>query len=115
MTIFKKSSITENVAKQFDMEPKCHSKHNADRTMFNENEESNITKPSELKRSSKQTTDDQEMHVVSYEIDSSSKVNTKAAATSKVVSDKPHTWHWRIKEPPKRDAEFKGDRFSKPP
>ena len=35
--------------------------------------------------------DDQEMHAVSSEIDYSSKVNNKAAATSKVVSDKLHT------------------------
>lgn len=59
--------------------------------------------------------DDQEIHAVSSEIDSSSKVNTKAAATSEVVSNKLHTWRWRIKELPKRDTGFKGDIFSKPP
>ena len=62
------------------MTPKRRSKHNADGTMSSENEESNITKPSELKHCCKQTTvepmdnDDQEMHAVSSEIDSSSKV-----------------------------------------
>ena len=79
------------------MEPKRCSKHNADQTMRNENEESNITKPSELKHYCKQTTaqpmnnDDEEMLAVSSEIESSSKVNPKAAATSIVVSHKPHT------------------------
>ena len=109
------------VAKLSDIAPKRHSKHNADRTMPNENEESNITKPAQLKCCCKQTiaqpmnNDGQEMHAVSSEIESSSKVNTKAAATSKVVSDKPHKWRWRIKKPPTRDTAFKGDRFSKPP
>ena len=68
------------------MEPKRCSKHNADQTMRTENEESNITKPSELKHYCKQTTaqpmnnDDEEMLAVSSEIESSSKVNPKAAA-----------------------------------
>ena len=59
------------------------------------------------------------MHVVPSEIDSSSKVNTKAAATFKVVSDKPHTYRWRIEgysiqriQVFKRYTIFKGDRFS---
>ena len=101
-----------NFAKPFDMEPKHRSKCDADPTMPNENQESNITKPSELKRCCKQTTtqpmnsDDQEMHAVSYEI-YSPKINTKAAATSKIVSNKPDTWRWRIKDPPKRDTVFK--------
>ena len=101
------------VAKLSDIAPKRHSKHNADRTMPNENEESNITKPAQLKCCCKQTiaqpmnNDGQEMHAVSSEIESSSKVNTKAAATSKVVSDKPHKWRWRIKKPSKRDTVFK--------
>ena len=38
------------------MERKRRSKHNANLTTPNENEESNIIKPSELKRSCKQTT-----------------------------------------------------------
>ena len=109
------------VAKLSDIAPKRHSKHNADRTMPNENEESNITKPAQLKCCCKQTTAQpmdnhgQEMHAVSSEIESSSKVNSKATATSKVVSDKPHKWRWRLKKQPKRDPVFKGDRFSKPP
>ena len=92
------------------MEPKRCSKHNADQTMLNENEESNITKPSELKHYCKLTiaqpmnNDDEEMLPVSSQIESSSKVNPKAAATSIVVSHKPHTWRWRIKEPPKRGS-----------
>ena len=55
------------------------------------------------------------LKAVSFEIDLSFNVNTKATAISKVVSDKPHTWRWRIKETPKRDTVFKGDGFSKPP
>ena len=97
------------------MAPKRRTKHNADRTMTNENGESSITKPSELKCCFRQTTvqlmnnDDQEMHAVTSEIGSSSKANAKTATTSKVVSDKPRTLHWMIKEPPKRDKVFKGD------
>ena len=109
------------VAKPSDMVPKRCSKHNAGQTMPNENEESNISKPAQLKSCCKQTTaqpidnDDQEMHAVSSEIDFPSKVSAKAAAASKVVSDKPHKWRWRIKKPPTRDTAFKGERFSKPP
>ena len=108
------------VAKPSDMVPKRPSKHNADRTMPSENEESNITKPSQLICCCKQITAQpmdshgQEMHSVSSEIESSSKVNSKATASCKVVSDKPHKWRWRLKKPPKRDPVFKGDRFSKP-
>ena len=82
------------VAKPSDL--KRHNKHNADQTIPNENEESNITKPSELKSYFKQTiaqpmdNDDQEIHAVSSEIYSSSKANTKAAATSNFVRDKRH-------------------------
>ena len=64
------------VVKPSDKESKRRTKHNADRSIPNENKESNSTKPSELKRCCKQRAvqpmdnDDQEMHALPSEIDS---------------------------------------------
>ena len=109
------------VAKPADMEPKCLNKHNADQAM--PKWKWRIKHCKTIWAELLQQTDHcstygqwwpRIIYAVSSEIDSSSKVSTKRAATSKVFSDESHACCWRIKEPPKRDKVFKGDRFSKP-